>query len=97
MLANASEALARLDAVRLEEMALSCAALVGQHPQGVVDCAKGTLSRQDGVAMAGFAGIIRATKSNLDVLRRLRRGAAQLEYFSQEGGEVAVEKSNGDH
>lgn len=68
---EASHALAFLDAVRLEELAVSCqkltrdldspasASLVHQARQAVPD-------------MAVFARVLHATRANLDVMRRLR-------------------------
>ncbi len=70
----ATHALAHLDADRLEEMALSCVALVQE----------GTEARFDANArreMAIFARVLDASRANLKVLRRLCEiRETQLEY-----------------
>ena len=83
LVVEASQALARLDAERLEELALSCQAL------------NRDLARQDGDArvelalqakeaagdMAVFARVLDAMRANLNVMSRLRElRADQLEY-----------------
>jgi len=83
MLIEASHALAHLDADRLEEMALSCAALVRDGDQVRCDaknqCESGCdESMQE---MAIFARVLEATRANLKVMRCLREvRSAQLEY-----------------
>jgi hypothetical protein len=80
---EASQALARLDAERLEELALSCQALNrdlarmdGDARQVLVPQAKAAAGD-----MAVFARVLEATRSNLDVMNRLRaRRLGQLEY-----------------
>lgn len=81
---EASQALARLDADRLEELSLSCAALNRNPP--VADDAEGrkalALDAEEAVAdMAVFARVLEATRANLNVMIRLRemRGG-RLEY-----------------
>jgi len=98
MLAEASDALARLDAERLEEMALSCAALVREnHPEEHRRAhSEGWNTRQGGNEMAKFAGVLKATRTNLDVLRRLRRAPTQLEYGLTLNEEAATESGHGD-
>lgn len=88
LVVEASRALARLDADRLEELALSCQALNR-------DLVQGDPARQDGDAraalalerkeaegdMAVFARVLEATRANLDVMNRLRElRAGRLEY-----------------
>ena len=88
LVVEASRALARLDADRLEELALSCQALNR-------DLVQGDPAQQDGDAraalameckeaegdMAVFARVLEATRANLDVMNRLRElRAGQLEY-----------------
>lgn len=82
-LVEASDALAHLDADRLEEMALSCEALAGDkrfidrraenrdEPGG----------RDSSTEMAIFMRVLEATRANLNVMRRLREmRTSQLEY-----------------
>jgi hypothetical protein len=101
MLVEASVALAHLDANRLEEMALSCAALIRDMDQ--VRCnAKNQCESGSGDAlqeMAILARVLEATRTNLKVMRRLREvRAAQLEYGPAQGDCNAPEESgHGDH
>ncbi len=74
LVAEASQALARLDAERLEELALSCQALNRElehlNPEG-----RAALARQAAEAagdMAVFARVLDATRANLNVMNRLR-------------------------
>ena len=80
---EASQALARLDAERLEELALSCQAL-NRDLAGMDRDARAALVPQAQAAakdMAVFARVLEATRSNLDVMNRLReRRLGQLEY-----------------
>lgn len=101
MLAEASHALAHLDADRLEKMALSCAALVrdmdgkqcGAKTQG--ESGSFEVTRE----MAFFAGVLEATRTNLRVIRRLRElHAASLDYgLTQTGSTSSEEMKHGDH
>ena len=79
----ASLALARLDADRLEELALSCRAL-NRDLAGRTDDERADLLRQAHDAsseMAVFGRVLEATRSNLDVLNRLpERKRGGLEY-----------------
>ena len=83
-LVNLSHALAHLDADRLEEMALSCAALVRDGNAAHFDTHRqakpsfGEAERE----VATFARILGATTANLNVIRRARtpHAATQLEY-----------------
>lgn len=83
LLAEASRALACLDADRLEELALSCQALNRDWTPGdAQQCAE--LARQAREAsgdMVVFARMIEATSANLQVMNRLRElRAGRLEY-----------------
>lgn len=83
LVVEASRALARLDADRLEELALSCQALNrGLAPETTEDYA--LLARQSREAagdMAVFARVLEATRANLNVMNRLRElRAGRLEY-----------------
>lgn len=86
MVAEASRALARLDSERLEELALTCHALNRNlAPSSVVArTALATEAREATKEIAVLARILEATRSNADVLRRLRelRGS-RLEYRPQ--------------
>jgi hypothetical protein len=101
LVVEASRALARLDAERLEELALCCEALnrelVLREPE-----AGGDLARQamDATAdMAVFSRVLAATRANLSVMRRLRelRGE-RLEYReSQVMGWAGLGTGHGDN
>ena len=91
---EASRALARLDADRLEELALSCQALEprsGARRSGATGCgdARAALARERKEAegdMAVFARVLEATRANLDVMNRLRElRAGRLEYREAHG------------
>jgi hypothetical protein len=83
LVVESSQALACLDADRLEELALACQALnrdfasanAEQRAQLAID------SRESAKDMAVFARVLEATRANLNVLNRLRemRGS-RLEY-----------------
>jgi hypothetical protein len=82
---EASRALTRLDADRLEELALCCQALNrGLPPAG--DEARARLGRQSREAqrdMAIFARVLEASRDNFKVMRRLfEMRAGRLEYGS---------------
>jgi hypothetical protein len=83
MLAEATLALAHLDAERLEEMALSCAALVRAVHWNQCE-AKNPCEAGFGEGlqeMAIFARVVEATKANLRVMRKLSEvRATQIEY-----------------
>lgn len=80
---EASHALARLDADRLEELALSCQAL-NRELQSSSDLDRRDLARQAKDArgeMAVFARVLEATRANLNVMHRLRElREGRLEY-----------------
>jgi len=80
VLAEASAALARLDANRLEELALACQALNRERGQMTLAVAErpvgGSLARQADEAandMKAFGRVLEATRANLTVMRRLRQ------------------------
>lgn len=77
IVAEASRALANLDADRLEELAACCQALNRDLPP-VNDLVY--QARNAAADMATFARVLEATRLNLNVMRRLRdlrQGAAQ--------------------
>jgi len=74
LVTEASRALAQLDAARLEELALSCAALNREMPPVTMSESE-TLVREAREAvgeMAVFARVLEATRGNLRVMDRLR-------------------------
>lgn len=83
MVTAASQALARLDAARLEELALSCAALNramaplrASDPQTLVGEARAAAGE-----MAVLARVLEATRGNIRVINRLRElRLGRLEY-----------------
>src|SRR5579864_5477501 len=83
LVVEASLALARLDAERLDELALWCRDFdrdrmqVGNAER--VECAR--QAREASGEMAVFGRVLEATRANLEVMKRLReRRAARLEY-----------------
>lgn len=68
---EASRALAFLDAVRLEELALSCRKLT-RDLDSPASPALVHQARRAAPDMAVFARVLEATRANLDVMRRLR-------------------------
>ena len=82
---EASCALALLDAVRLEELALSCRKLMGDFAS--LPSANADRSRQACEAradMALFARVLDATRANLEVMHRLRDlREGRLEYSTR--------------
>jgi aminopeptidase N len=83
LVVEASRALARLDANRLQELALSCQALNRALAPANAD-ERAVLARQAREAaeeMAVFARVLEATRANLNVMNRLRElRAGRLEY-----------------
>ena len=80
---EASLALARLDADRLEELALSCQALNRDLSawSGQERAEMARQAREAAGEMAIFARVLEATRANLDVMSRLRElRDGQLEY-----------------
>lgn len=113
LVAEASRALARLDADRLEELALCCQALNRDLVQN--ELAHGDAADRAALAMeckeatsdmAVFARVLEATRANLNVMNRLRElRAGRLEYRegpSEYGGPPApgwrgTESGHGDN
>jgi aminopeptidase N len=101
LVVEASRALARLDADRLEELALSCQAL-NRDLTPVSAEGRKVLARQAREAacdMATFARVLEATHANLNVMNRLRDlRTGRLEYSQgQAQGPVRMESTNGDN
>jgi len=104
LVAEASLALARLDADRLEEMAISCRAL-NRDLAAMSSDKRGEMRREARDAsrdMEAFGRVLDATRSNLEVMKRVqerRRGG--LEYPAGRGtGWVPwpqAEKCDGNH
>ena len=98
LVAEASRALALLDAARLEELAHSCRALTRNFDPNDV-AARLLLARQAVEAegdMAVFARVLEATRANMNVLNRLRElRAGALEYTEQQAHGIA-EARHGD-
>jgi len=97
---EASRALARLDAARLEELAISCQALTRSLNSTNLDDRK-LLVRQAREAksdMAVFARVLDATRANLSVMNRLRElRAGRLEYTERQArGGAGAEGGHGD-
>jgi hypothetical protein len=101
LVVEASRALARLDAGRLEELALSCQALNRDlAPTNAEE--RAVLARQAHEAsrdMAVFARVLEATRANLEVMNHLRQlRAGRLEYSEfQMGGWARTESGHGDN
>jgi len=101
LVVEASRALARLDADRLEELALSCQAL----NKGLAGAEQGERevlalqARQAEGDMAVFARVLEATRANLNVMNRLRDlRAGRLEYGEgQARGWAGTESRHGDN
>ncbi len=88
LVVEASRALARLDAERLEELALSCQALNQEVEMG--DAGRGaTLAHETREAagdMAVFARVLDATRANLHVMNRVRElSSGRLVYGERPG------------
>jgi hypothetical protein len=98
---EASKALARLDAKRLEELALSCEALNRElSPENQEDRANLARQASEAVAeMAVFARVLEATRLNLNVMQRLRDlRAGRLEYGEMPArGWARTETGHGDN
>jgi hypothetical protein len=100
LVVEASRALARLDAPRLEELALSCQAL--NHDLNLLDAAeRQELARQAREAQADmsvFARVLDATWANRNVMMRLRElRTGRLEYSERQArGEASTEAAHGD-
>lgn len=100
MVVEASLALARLDAERLEELALSCRSL-NRNLAEVSDPDREEWARQAREAIAEMAvlgRVLDATRTNLEVMNRVRqRGSARLEYGGFRGPWALAERRDGDH
>lgn len=101
LVAEASRALALLDAGRLEELALSCQALNRDLPP-LSPRQRSALARQarDAAAdMATFARVLEATRANLSVMKRLRDlRSGRLEYTARQMlGTAGKGGGNGDN
>lgn len=80
---EASQALAQLDAERLEELALCCQALRRDLPAIATEerLSLRQEARAAAPAMTAFAGILDATRANLQVMHRLRAAQrGEIEY-----------------
>jgi len=101
LVAEASRALANLDATRLEELALSCELLVRDLAPAPAE-RRAALARQSREAagdMAVFARVLEATRANLDVvnlLRELRAGRFEYGDLHARGWE-RMESGHGDN
>jgi len=101
LVGEASHALARLDTRRLEELALCCQALNRDlsPANSATRADDARQAREAAGEMAAFAGIMEATRANLNVMKRLRElRTGRLEY----GGEqirhwTGSESGNGNH
>lgn len=98
---EASRALARLDADRLEELALSCQAL-NRELTPASTSQRAELARQAQAAageMAVFSRVLETTRANLNVMNRLRElRAGRLEYEEPPAwGWAGTESGHGDH
>lgn len=83
LVVEASRALARLDANRLQELALSCQALNRALVPANVDerAVLASQAREATAEMAVFARVLEATRANLNVMNRLRElRTGRLEY-----------------
>lgn len=89
LVAEASQALAALDAPRLEELVHSCEALNRELAQENNREQRKQLARQAreaGSDMAVFGRVLEATRANLQVMNRLREmRLGRLEYKAQGG------------
>jgi len=101
IVAEASRALASLDADRLEELALSCQAL--NRDLGPANAEKRTLLARESEAAAGdmavFARVLEVTRANVNVMKRLRElRAGRLDYGEIEMSRWArTETGHGDN
>jgi hypothetical protein len=99
-LIHASHALAHLDAERLEEMALCCAALVREdHAHFDIRRPAEPGCGEAGRELESFARVLEATRANLNVMRRLRAiHSKQLEYgLARSVCEASGESEHGNH
>ncbi|MGA3262729.1 MAG: hypothetical protein ABSC47_01640 [Terracidiphilus sp.] len=95
LVVEASRALARLDADRLEELALSCQALNRDLAQASKEerAVLASQAREAARDMAVFARVLEATRANLNVMNRLRElRAGRLEY-----GQTSWKRTEAEH
>jgi alpha-D-ribose 1-methylphosphonate 5-triphosphate synthase subunit PhnI len=95
LVAEAAKSLAKLDADRLEELALSCEAL---HCEGSGDEQQLTLREVRGAKrdMALLAKVLEATRTNVAVMSRLRElRTSRMEYSVGQEPKNATEDSHG--
>lgn len=99
LVGEASRALARLDASRLQELALSCQALTRTPVNAEERAELARQARDASTDMAVFARVLDATRANLKVMERLRElRAARLEYSERQArGWAGTESAHGDH
>jgi len=101
LVVEASRALARLDADRLEELALSCQALNRELPPLSRDRRLELVrqSREVDGDMATFARVLDATRANLNVINRLRElRSGRLEYGCKDAQTAdTTENEHGDN
>lgn len=101
LVVEASRSLARLDAERLEELALSCQALNRDLAQADATkrAALAVESREASKDMAVFSRVLEATRANLNVMNRLRElRAGRLEYGEAQAREwVLTENGHGNN
>jgi hypothetical protein len=101
LVVEASQALARLDSNRLEELALSCRALNRELPRANSEDGAELVrqAREAAGEMAVFARVLEVTQSNLSVMKRLRElRAGRLEYGeSQARGWAGTESGHGNN
>jgi len=101
LVVEASRALARLDAGRLEELALSCQALNRELTPANLEQREALVrqSREAAGDMATFARVLEATRANLNVMNRLRDlRLGRLEYTRpQMRGPAKKGSGNGDN
>lgn len=101
LVVEASRSLALLDADRLEELALSCQALNRELPT-MSRTRQRALARQSREAagdMATFSRVLEATRSNLNVMNRLRElREKRIEYSPRElPSSTGMEGEHGDN
>jgi hypothetical protein len=87
IVAEASRALAQLDTIRLEELALCCRALNRDLAQaGTIDRKRMAREAREAAGdIAIFSRVLTVTRGNLNVLNRLRElRAGRLEYSEQQ-------------
>ena len=94
---EASQALARLDARRLEELALCCQSLTRTPGNADQRQSLARQAREAAADMAIFARVLEATRANLQVMNRLKEmRAGRLEYSERQArGGTGTEGGHG--